>query len=314
MKKILVTGCAGFIGSTLSSRLLQEGYHVFGIDNFTANYDRWIKERNLVPLLQHPNFSFQELDLLTADWNALLRKVNIVFHLAALPGARKSCTRPFQPYADHNIALTHALLDAAKNSSIERIIHASSASVYGQMTGPIDETHPLAPLSPYGATKAAAEHLGHVYAQSHGVPLVILRYFSLFGPRQRPDMALHTFIYRILLGLPIPIYGDGKQSRDFTFIQDAHLANLEALHTPYLGETFNISGGTRMFLLDVIKIIETLTGNKVRLQHLPPEPGEPKHSWADISKARQLLHYNPHFDFEKGLYLQILDIRSLYKI
>jgi UDP-glucuronate 4-epimerase len=312
--KILLTGCAGFIGSTLAARLLDEGYEVIGLDMFTPNYERWIKERNLEPILQHPRFRFQQTDLRTADFHHLLQGIDILFHQAALPGVRTSWGPQFREYVEHNILVTQALLDAATNSNIRKLIYASSSSVYGGMSGPTDETKPAIPYSPYGVSKLAAEQLCQVYARNFGLPVVMLRYFTVYGPRQRPDMAFHLFIRKILLGQPISLFGDGEQTRDFTFIEDAIQANLEAMHTPYNGEVFNIGGHSRASLNEVIRLIESRTGCSAHIQYLAEQPGDPRHTWADIDKARRLLNYSPQYELEKGIHLQVQDIKKLYRI
>lgn len=315
MNRILVTGCAGFIGSHLCERLLREGYDVLGVDMFGPNYERWIKERNLSDLLRHPHFTFRELNLRHADMPQLLDGVEGVFHQAALPGVRTSWGRDFADYVDHNILVTQSLLEAVKASrTVKKLVYASSSSVYGNMSGPTDETRPTQPLSPYGVTKLSAEQLCTLYAKNFGLPVVSLRYFTVYGPRQRPDMAFHKFIRQILTDQPLLIYGDGHQTRDFTFVDDAVAANLAALDAPQNGTAYNIGGRDRLRLLDVISIIETHTGKKARLQHLPQQPGDPRHTWADICKAKTELSYSPLFDLELGLYLQIQDIKRLYHL
>jgi UDP-glucuronate 4-epimerase len=315
MNRVLVTGCAGFIGSHLCERLLSQGYEVLGIDCFTANYDRWIKERNLAGLRSHPHFIFRELNLLGCDLPHLLDGIEIVYHQAALPGVRTSWGRDFADYVDHNILVTQRLLEAIKASdSVKKVVYASSSSVYGNMSGPTDETRTTQPISPYGVTKLSGEQLCHLYAKNFGLPIVSLRYFTVFGPRQRPDMAFHKFIKAILEDQRLKIYGDGSQTRDFTFIDDAVAANLAALDAPKPGEAFNIGGRDRVKLLDVIRILEKHIGKKARFHHLPPQPGDPRHTCADIDKANAELGYSPLFDLELGLYLQIQDIKKLYNL
>lgn len=311
-KRALVTGCAGFIGSTLSERLLREGYEVYGIDAFVNNYDRWVKERNLQGPLAHPQFRFFERDLRCLAFDELLDRVDVVFHQAALPGVRTSWGSQFQEYVDHNILVTQALLEAAKDSHVQKIVCASSSSVYGGMSGPTDETIMPQPISPYGVTKLAAEQLCQLYAAVYGVPVVSLRYFTVFGPRQRPDMAFHKFIKSVLCGQPIEIYGDGEQSRDFTFIDDAVTANLLAAAAPVKGVVFNIGGVSQLTVNEVISLIETHTGKNALIQRRPEQPGDPRHTFADITKARHLLGYDPQFDVEKGIRLQIEQVRRLY--
>ncbi|MBL0388639.1 NAD-dependent epimerase/dehydratase family protein [Tumebacillus sp. ITR2] len=314
-KSVLVTGCAGFIGSTLSERLLADGYEVIGIDCFTNNYSRWIKERNLLGLRLHPRFTFLEQHLLHTDRDLLLDKVNYVFHLAALPGVRTSWGAHFQEYVDHNILATQGLLEALRrHTHVEKVVYASSSSVYGGMTGPADEFRVPTPLSPYGVTKLSGEQLCLLYGHHYGIPIVAMRYFTVFGPRQRPDMAFHIFIKRILEGQPLTIFGDGGQTRDFTFIKDCVDANIAAMLSPVQGEAFNIGGVSHLSVLEVVRLIEKATGKQANLLWLPEVPGDPKHTFADIGKAQALLHYNPQFDVEHGLRLQIDDVKRLYNL
>ncbi|WP_028776276.1 NAD-dependent epimerase/dehydratase family protein [Shimazuella kribbensis] len=311
MAKLLVTGCAGFIGSTLAEQLIKEGHTVIGIDCFRSNYDRNRKERNLSWLSQQPRFHFLEQDLITAEISPLLDGVNVIFHLAALPGVRTSWGADFRSYVDNNILATQRLLETAKESkSINKIVYSSSSSVYGGMNGPTIEDHTPHPISPYGVTKLSAEQLCQLYHINFGLPVQSLRYFTVFGPRQRPDMAFHRIITRILTEQPIPIYGDGEQSRDFTFVDDIVTANILAAHAPSSGEIFNIGGISHLTVNEVITIMEKQTGKKALKNYLPPQPGDPKHTWADISKAKKLLRYEPTFDIEKGIALQIEEIKK----
>ncbi|RAP22354.1 UDP-glucose 4-epimerase [Brevibacillus laterosporus] len=314
MAKVLVTGCSGFIGSSLCHFLLREGYDVTGIDAYKANYERWIKERNLETLKQYSRFRFLEVDLATYPLKPFLHSFDYIFHLAAIPGVRTSWGKSFKEYTDNNILVTQLLLEAAQNSAIKKIVYASSSSVYGGMTGAADERQTPHPISPYGVTKLSAEHLCQLYAQNFQVPVISLRYFTVFGPRQRPDMAFHQFIYCILQERPIVIFGDGEQSRDFTFIDDVVVANFLAMQSEYVGEVFNIGGVSRLSINKVIRIAEKYTGKKAKFQHFPEQSGDPKHTWADITKAKNMLHYNPQFDLEKGIYLQIQDIKTLYNL
>ncbi|AMA72958.1 MULTISPECIES: NAD-dependent epimerase/dehydratase family protein [Aneurinibacillus] len=314
MGKVLVTGCGGFIGSSLCYALLQDGYYVTGIDIFTSNYERWIKERNLESLKQFSRFRFMEVDLAAFPLASLLDKVDYVFHLAAIPGVRTSWGEHFAKYAKNNVLATQLLLEAVKHSSIKKMIYASSSSVYGGMMGSTDEQRTPHPISPYGVTKLAAEHLCQLYARNFHVPVISLRYFTVFGPRQRPDMAFHKMIYSILQDAPVTIFGDGEQSRDFTFIKDAVTANILAMQSPYIGEVFNVGGISRLRINEIIDIIEKQTGQKAKRQYLPEQPGDPKHTWADITKAKNMLQYDPQFDVEKGMYLQIQDVKTLYNL
>lgn len=310
----MVTGCAGFIGSTLCDKLLQDNHEVVGVDSFTANYGRSIKERNLTGLLTHPKFHFIEQDLLQLDLPALLQGINVVYHQAALPGVRSSWGNHFAQYVNQNILATQLLLEAVKVSSVEKVIYASSSSVYGGMTGPTPEDSSLHPISPYGVTKLSAEQLCQLYARNFGLPIISLRYFTVFGPRQRPDMAMHKFIVSMLQGTTIEVYGDGDQTRDFTFVDDVVTANLIAANSKDIGQVFNIGGGCRTSINQLIQIIERLTGLNAEVKYLAPQPGDPQHTWSNIDKARSLLGYDPKFDLERGIYLQIQDMKSLFQI
>ncbi|WP_054636647.1 NAD-dependent epimerase/dehydratase family protein [Thalassobacillus sp. C254] len=312
MTKVLVTGCAGFIGSTLVDSLLKQGYEVTGIDCFTDNYDIRIKQKNMKPSSHHKRFNWIQGNLLSIDVKDLIETHPYVFHQAALPGVRKSWGEDFHAYVEHNIRATQKLLEAVKNSNMNKLVYASSSSVYGTMNGPTSEEKLPAPYSPYGVTKLSAEHLCQLYQQNYGVPVISLRYFTVYGPRQRPDMAIHQFIKNILAGQPITIYGQGEQTRDFTYIRDAVEANIQAMDNGISGEAYNIGGGTKISVHDLIKIIETITCKKAKINYLPKQPGDAEHTWADITKARNDLQFSPSYSLEKGIYHQMLQIKDLY--
>lgn len=312
MKRVLVTGCAGFIGSSLSLALLKKGYEVIGIDSFTENYTKWIKNRNMDKLVRYPNFSYIQESLLTSDLQLILKNVNYIFHQAAMPGVRSSWGADFQKYVDYNILATQKLLEAAKHSFIEKLIYASSSSIYGQTNGRVSEDRRPAPFSPYGVTKLAGEHLCQVYHANFGVPAVSLRYFTVYGPGQRPDMAFHKFIRNMLADKEITIYGDGEQTRDYTYIDDAVNANLLAMEKGRPGETYNIGGNSSVKLMDVIHLLAELMQVEPKLKFVPARPGDPKHTWADITKAQRELGYNPTYPLKEGLRKQVAYIESLY--
>ncbi len=314
MPNVFVTGCAGFIGSTLCERLLQDGYQVTGIDSFQTNYDQWIKIRNLRLLQQQPRFRLFTESLLTTDLSQLLKDQDYVFHLAAIPGVRTSWGTDFSIYVENNILATQKLLEAIKQSQVKKLVYASSSSVYGGMDGPTNEEKPPEPISPYGVTKLSAEQLCQLYAKNFGVPVISLRYFTVFGPRQRPDMAFHRLILRTLKGEKLPIFGDGEQSRDFTFVDDIITANLLAMHSPLKGEVFNIGGISHLTINEVIALIEKHIGKQANRQYLPSQAGDPKHTWADISKAKNLLGYNPQFAVDEGIALQVAAVKDLYQL
>ncbi len=300
--KVLVTGASGFIGSTLSERLIDEGFQVLGIDSFLDYYPRKIKEKNLQNLLESPDFEFIEADLLDVDWDSLLSDVTGVFHQAAIAGVRASWGKSFDQYVENNILGTQKLLEACKDRELDKFIYASSSSVYGDTTDlPIRETSETNPVSPYGVSKLAAEHLASIYHKGYGVPAVSLRYFTVYGPRQRPDMAFHKFITAVMKGEQIDIYGTGEQTRDFTYIDDAVEANLQAFKGARPGEVYNIGGGTRIELLEAVSLIEEIVGKKANIVHTDPQRGDAKHTFSDISKANADFGYNPRVDIKKGL-------------
>jgi len=300
--KVLVTGVSGFIGSSLSERLLGEGYQVVGVDSFYDYYPRKIKEHNIETLLNHPDFEFLEADILDFDWNELLAGVSGVFHQAAIAGVRASWGRKFDDYVRNNVLGTQKLLEACKSSKLDKVIYASSSSVYGDTDElPIKENSPTNPVSPYGVTKLAAEHLASLYYKGYGVPTISLRYFTVYGPRQRPDMAFHKFISAVLKGEQIDIYGTGEQTRDFTFIDDAVEANIQAFKNGQAGEVYNIGGGSRIKLIDAIKIIQEITGKEAKLVFTEPQRGDARHTFSDVTKAKADFGYAPKTDVKAGL-------------
>lgn len=311
MKHAIVTGCAGFIGSSLSKRLLWEGYKVTGLDCFTDNYNKKIKESNLQTILQHQNFTMIPKNILDINWNKMLHRVDYIFHQAAIPGVRTSWGQSFDLYVRNNILATQLLLEAAKEQGIKKFIYASSSSIYGITNGSTPETKLPMPHSPYGVTKLAGEQLCHLYAANYGVPTISLRYFTVYGPGQRPDMAFHKFIRALLKGDSIPVYGDGSQTRDFTFVEDVVEANLLAMNSGHTGEFFNIGGKSRVVLHDVIHLLGQLTGAQPQIEWLSKQAGDPPHTWADIEKAEKLLGYAPKVSLEDGLREEIGYIKKL---
>lgn len=304
--KALVTGAAGFIGSTLTERLLADGADVVGIDCFTDYYPRPIKESNLSGALKHPRFRFLESRIQDVDLPALLSDRTHVFHLAAQAGVRKSWGRDFEIYTVNNIEATQVLLEAACGiPTLERLVYSSSSSVYGdRVTMPMREDALPQPVSPYGVSKLAAEQLCYLYFANYGVPTVSLRYFTVYGPRQRPDMAFHKFLRATILGEPIAIYGDGDQTRDFTFISDAVSANMLAATRGVPGRVYNIGGGSRVSVNDVLRIIERVAGRRPRVTVDPVQKGDMRHTYADTSLARADLGYAPAVELEEGLAAQ----------
>nr|WP_090884535.1 NAD-dependent epimerase/dehydratase family protein [Evansella caseinilytica] len=311
---ILVTGAAGFIGSHLCEKLLQERENIcIGIDGFVDPSLLQVKQRNIAQLLHHPRFQFVNDNLLTLDWGKWLEDVDVIYHLAGMPGVRTSWGKDFELYTLHNIMVTQRLLEACKRRSLKKFIYVSTSSVYGEKAGKVSESSPPAPLSPYGVTKLTGEYLCKVYAATDDLPVTILRYFTVYGPRQRGDMAFHRFIHCILTNKPIPVYGDGLQTRDFTYISDCVTGTAAVLHADNVrGETINIGGKERKSILEVIGILEEIIGKKANILFLEKNRGEPRHTWAEISKAEKLLQYRPTVPLEDGLRNEFNDLSSLY--
>jgi nucleoside-diphosphate-sugar epimerase len=301
--KAAVTGCAGFIGSTLVDRLLADGADVIGIDAFADYYPRSVKERNLSAARKHPRFRFIEAALQDLDLRQQLHDCTHVFHLAAQAGVRKSWGRDFAIYSVNNIEATQRLLEAATGMrTLERLVYSSSSSVYGDRAAmPMREDALPEPVSPYGVSKLAAEQLCFLYFANFGVPAVSLRYFTVYGPRQRPDMAFHKFLRAAIADEPITVYGDGDQTRDFTFISDAVNANLLAAAQGVPGRVYNIGGGSRVSVNQVLGMIERITGRRPRVVVDPVQKGDMRHTYADTSRAQADLGYAPAVGLEEGL-------------
>ncbi|WP_099191507.1 NAD-dependent epimerase/dehydratase family protein [Tepidibacter mesophilus] len=310
--KALVTGCAGFIGSTLSERLLDEGFEVIGIDSFTDYYSKDIKEFNLKNLILNDKFTLVSENLVICDLKKYL-DVDYVFHQAGQPGVRGSWGYDFEEYIYNNISATQKLLEESKEFDIKKIVYASSSSVYGNInTVPMKETQITKPYSPYGVTKLAAENLCDLYSKNYGLPVISLRYFTVYGPRQRPEMAISTFIKNILNDKPICIYGDGNQGRDFTYVDDIVDANIKAAYSDIKSDIFNVGSQSPIKLIDLVKIIEKLIDKKANINYLDFEKGDVKDTYSDISKIRKFLGYKCEFDIEKGIHEQIKYIKNFY--
>lgn len=315
MTTSIVTGAAGFIGSHLAETLLKRGERVIGVDHVNDYYDPTLKRKNLAGLAEHPAFEFIEADIQTLDWSVLLDGVEVVYHQAAQAGVRASWGSGFRAYTERNINATQVLLEAAKDAKgLKRLVFASTSSVYGNAeTLPTYESICPQPVSPYGITKLAAERLGWLYHQNFDVPVTALRYFTVYGPRQRPDMAFHKFFKAVLADEAIPIYGDGQQTRDFTFISDAIAANLAAATVPEaVGEVFNVGGGSRVVLTEVIDTMEQVVDRSIRRNHIEKAMGDARHTAADVSKANKLLGYQPQVSLKEGLRQEWDWIKSLY--
>ena len=310
----IVTGAAGFIGSHVCRRLLRDKHFVIGIDSFTDDYPRWIKERNLTALLPDKNFEFVAKDLDDLDLPDLLGRAESVFHLAAKAGVRASWGQSFTQYIKNNVLNTQRLLEAAKGGVLKKIVFASSSSVYGATPDlPMKETSPVAPMSPYGVTKLAAEKLCDLYFRNYGVPAVSLRYFTVYGPGQRPDMAFHKFFRAIHEDREITVFGDGRQTRDFTFVADIVEANLAALAAGRPGEAYNIGGGHRETLENLFPLLGEICGKKPAIRRVDKQKGDVPDTWANIDKARKDLDYAPRTELAEGLRLEWEWIQSLYQ-
>ena len=305
MSRYLVTGASGFIGSHLSEALLAEGHDVVGLDAYIPYYPRPVKEANLKVARQNKRFAFHELDLRTQDARKLIEGCEAVFHLAAMPGLMKSWS-DFSLYNTCNVDATQRLLDAARDVSLPQFIHVSTSSVYGKEATEPEDT-PLKPFSPYGITKLAAENLCRAYEANFGLPITILRYFSVYGPRQRPDMAYNILIRTLMSGEPFTMFGDGEQTRSNTFVADCVQATMLAAkkRDAAIGEVFNVGGGEIVSLNEVVRRLEELLGKKANIVRKPARPGDQKHTAANIAKIRDLLGYDPKTPVTAGLKAQV---------
>lgn len=309
--KYIVTGAAGFIGSSLCKKLLDQEIEVIGIDSFVDYYPRILKEKNIENLKKHPKFVFIEGNLMDVDLSKLISNSDYIFHHAAQAGVRASWGKDFHIYTENNIRVTQYLLESCKNKNLKKFIYASSSSIYGDcMDIPMREDSMPLPVSPYGVTKLAGEHLCCLYWKNYGIPVISLRYFTVYGPRQRPDMAFNRFITAILKDEEIVMYGDGEQTRDFTYIDDIVNANILAMENDKNGVVYNIGGGSRIDLNSVIKLLEKIINRPAKIKKLENQKGDMMHTFADITKARQDLGYEPTVRLEEGLEREYLWIRE----
>ncbi len=310
--RCLVTGVAGFVGSHLGERLISQGHEVVGVDCFTDYYPRSIKENNLASLRKQPRFTFLEADIGRIDLSSILQGVNVVYHQAAQAGVRASWGTTFESYTHHNVLSTQRLLEAVRHQkSVGRFVYASSSSVYGQTTDlPMRESSLPRPFSPYGVTKLAAEHLCELYRNNFGVSTVSLRYFTVYGPRQRPDMGFHKFIHAILSEQPVTVFGTGAQTRDFTFIDDIVSANVAAGELPGAEGVYNVGGGSRVTLEHVLETIAEIAGAPLTLKRIEEQAGDVLHTEADTSLARAKLGYAPKVSLREGLERHVESIRA----
>ena len=319
MKTALVTGAAGFIGSSIAEKLLKDGFRVIGIDSFTNFYSKKIKQKNLEFCKKNKNFSLIQKEIQKIDLIPIFKKVDYLFHMAAQPGVRTSWGKGFENYSINNILVTQKLLEQAKISkSLKKIVIASSSSVYGNQNGKMNEDKTKTkPVSPYGVSKLAAEHLVKAYVENFNLPVIMLRYFTVYGPKQRPDMAIMKFVIKSILKRPITIYGDGTQKRDFTFIDDIVNATISSINVSKPGEIINIGGGEVISIRKVISILENISEYKPKILYKPFSNGDVLRTEADISKAKKLLGFKPKTSLRDGLYLEYEYVqrnKNLYKL
>jgi nucleoside-diphosphate-sugar epimerase len=298
----IVTGCAGFLGSHLCEALLDSGHSVTGVDCFTSYYSRALKERNVARLYPAPGFRLVEADIAEAPLTPLFDDADVVFHLAAQAGVRTSFGDGFGDYLHHNVQGTQRLLEEAAGRKLQAFVYASSSSVYGdQDVYPVSEDAPLRPLSPYGSTKVITEQLAGAFWRSHKVPAVGLRYFTVYGPRQRPDMAFSRFLSQAVGGRPLQVLGDGRQVREFTYVDDVVTATLAAAEHGERGAVYNVGGGQPVSVLEAVALLEELLDRPLRIEHLGGGEGDPRRTDADITRARRDLGYAPATSLADGL-------------
>jgi len=306
-RRVVVTGAGGFVGSNLVDTLLARGDTVVGIDCFTPYYDPDTKRQNLARALDHDAFTLVDVDLREADLLPLVEGVDTVFHQAAQPGVRLSWSDGFGEYASHNVLATQRLLEAAQSAEVRRVVYASSSSVYGnQDRYPTVETDLPRPYSPYGVTKLAAEHLCNLYAENWGLDTISLRYFTVFGPRQRPDMSIHRLCEAALTGASFPRFGDGRQVREFTYVADIVAANLCAADANVAaGTVVNIAGGGEIELNDLIATVAELAGTELEIENHPAQAGDARRNGGTTDRAHAQLGWAPEVGLREGIAAQL---------
>ena len=304
--RALVTGCAGFIASHVCEALLSDGIEVVGVDRFADYYPRAAKEANLRRLLDDRRFSFHQLDLAEAALAPLVEGIDLVYHLAGQPGVRASWGSSFESYVRDNVLATQRLLEAVVGQPLAKFVYSSSSSLYGDAESyPTPESAVPQPVSPYGVTKLAGEHLAYTYWRNHGVPTISLRYFTVYGPRQRPDMAFHRFIRQALQGNPLTVHGDGEQTRSFTFVADVVAANRAAGRAAASGVAVNIGGGSQASVNQVLALLRELLGRPLDVRYGEAQPGDVRNTSADTRLAAELLGFAPRVDLREGLAAEV---------
>lgn len=312
--RAIVTGAAGFIGSHLSERLLQSGVEVVGIDSFLNYYPRRVKEMNLQASRQHKQFHFLEQDLLEAPWRELLDGTEVIYHLAAQAGVRASWSKNFAIYTRNNIEATQLMLEESKNSKLKKFVYASTSSIYGDVAEiPMREDSIVKPVSPYGVTKLAAEGLCYLYWKNFGVPCVSLRYFTVYGPRQRPDMGFYRFFLALLENREITIFEDGNQTRDFTYVDDIINGTILASEKGIEGKNYNLGGGSRITVNEVLRMIGEITGLTPRFRYAEKQKGDMRHTFAATDRARNDFGYTPTVTVREGLTEEYKWLKDLYE-
>lgn len=300
--KVCITGVAGFIGSSVAKKLIAGGLDVLGIDCFTDYYERKQKERNLNPLQGKKNFHFVEADVMEFDFAKALSAGDGVIHEAAQPGVRASWGKEFDVYTTNNVLATQRLLEQVKDLGLKKLVFAGSSSVYGDVDAfPMKETDRPQPVSPYGVSKLASEHLCMLYHKNYGLPATSVRYFTVYGPAQRPDMAFHRICRALATDSVFPMFGNGTQTRDFTFVDDIVAGTIAALDADCAGQVINLGGGSRISLAACIEILEGIAGKTLRIDQREVQKGDVRHTAADISKAKELLGYAPKVSVADGL-------------
>ena len=306
--RYVVTGSAGFIGRHVCSKLLDAGHEVVGVDAFTDYYDTAIKRANAAWLARRSRYRGVELDLVVGSLDELFDGVDAVIHLAGQPGVRLSWADGFRSYVERNVTASQRVLEAVRRTGVPRLVLASSSSVYGNASPyPTAETSPTRPFSPYGVTKLAMEDLAWAYVENWRLPVVALRYFTVYGPAQRPDMGMHRFIAQVASGEPVAVYGDGEQVRDFTYVSDAARATIAAATADVEpGTVLNVAGGSSTTVNGVLDLVSECVGRAIVRRRLPEQPGDVRATGGVIDRARRCLRWEPEVPLADGVKRQVV--------